>query len=81
MFRATARSMLDSASRADLPNGVSIMTDHPTTVADQQAQTFAMPTPDPALRAFDRFIGTWEMHGRTRGSGVDDVVGSARETR
>lgn len=40
-------------------------------------QAPAMPTPDPALRQFDRFIGTWEMKGRTVGSEVDDVVGTA----
>ncbi|HEU4421378.1 MAG TPA: DUF1579 family protein [Pilimelia sp.] len=53
------------------------MTDNPTTSADPQAQAPAMPAPDPALRRFDRFIGTWEMRGRTHGSEVDDVVGTA----
>ena len=53
------------------------MTDNPTTTADQQAQAPAMPAPDPALRRFDRFLGTWEMRGRTHGSDVDDVAGTA----
>jgi hypothetical protein len=36
-----------------------------------------MPTPDPALRRFDRFIGRWQMRGRTAGSNVAyDVSGS-----
>ena len=33
------------------------------------------PGPDPALRRLDRFVGTWEMKGRTLGSEVDDVAG------
>jgi Protein of unknown function (DUF1579) len=41
----------------------------------QATEAYSMPTPDPALRQFDRFIGTWEMKGRTVGSDVDDVVG------
>ena len=53
------------------------MTDKPTTSTDPQAQAPAMPAPDPALRRFDRFLGTWEMRGRTHGSDVDDVVGTA----
>ena len=28
---------------------------------------------DPALRKLDRFVGTWEMRGRTLDSGVDNV--------
>jgi hypothetical protein len=47
------------------------------TETDAQAtQAPAFPTPDPALRKFDRFIGAWEMKGRTIGSDVDDVVGT-----
>jgi hypothetical protein len=44
---------------------------------ETDATPAAMPTPDPALRQFDRFIGTWEMNGRTVGSDVDNVVGTA----
>jgi hypothetical protein len=76
MFRAAALSMLDPDRTADLPNGASAMTDNPTTSADPQAQMPAMPPPDPALRRFDRFIGTWEMRGRTLGFDVDNVVGT-----
>jgi hypothetical protein len=48
-------------------------------MADTEGQTTQapdFPTPDPALRQFDRFIGTWEMTGRTVGSDVDDVIGT-----
>jgi hypothetical protein len=33
------------------------------------------PGPDPALRLLDRFVGTWDMKGRTVDSGVDNVSG------
>ncbi|TMD60154.1 MAG: DUF1579 domain-containing protein [Chloroflexi bacterium] len=33
------------------------------------------PKPDPALRLLDRFVGTWEMKGRTLDSSVDNVSG------
>jgi Protein of unknown function (DUF1579) len=46
----------------------------------QAAPPTALPTPDPALRQFDRFIGSWEMRGRTLGSDVDDVLGKASYT-
>lgn len=32
-----------------------------------------MAGPDPALRKLDRFVGTWQMHGRTLDSNVDNV--------
>lgn len=51
--------------------------DAPTPQDDTNAQAPAFPTPDPALRKFDRYLGTWQMRGRTHGSDVDDVVGSA----
>lgn len=35
------------------------------------------PTPDPALRAFDPFIGTWEMRGHLLGSDEENIVGRA----
>ena len=33
-----------------------------------------MPGPDPALRELDRFVGTWEMKGRTLDSAVDNIT-------
>ena len=42
---------------------------------DMQAQ--AMPKPDPALKRLEKFIGTWEMKGRTLNSKEDNVVGRA----
>jgi hypothetical protein len=38
-------------------------------VDDTQAQ---LPTPDPALRRLDRFVGTWSMEGHLPGS--DEIV-------
>jgi Protein of unknown function (DUF1579) len=37
----------------------------------------ATPTPDPALRAFDQFIGTWEMKGHMIGSDEENIIGRA----
>jgi hypothetical protein len=36
-----------------------------------------LPKPDPALRRLEKFIGTWDMKGRTVGSDVDNVSGRA----
>src|SRR5262245_36800687 len=44
------------------------------TIGETQTQP-QLPQPDPAMRALDRFVGTWEMTGRTLGSDVDDVSG------
>jgi hypothetical protein len=33
------------------------------------------PAPNPALRRLDRYVGTWDMTGRTLGSDVDNVKG------
>jgi hypothetical protein len=44
------------------------------TDVDSQSQQ-QPPAPDPALRQLDRFVGTWDMKGRTLGSDTDDVVG------
>lgn len=41
---------------------------------DTQAQE-QPPAPDPALKKLDRFVGTWDMKGRTLDSDVDDVSG------
>jgi hypothetical protein len=34
-----------------------------------------MPTPDPALRALDRFVGTWRLSGHFEGSDEEAVSG------
>jgi Protein of unknown function (DUF1579) len=34
-----------------------------------------LPSPDPALKRLDRFVGTWDMTGRTLDSDVDNVTG------
>lgn len=48
-------------------------------MADEtQAQ---MPTPDPALRVFDRFIGTWDMQGHLVGSDEVNIAGRATYRR
>lgn len=41
---------------------------------DTQAQ---MPTPDPALRRLDRFVGTWSMEGHLVGSDDTTIRGQA----
>ena len=33
------------------------------------------PGPDPALRKLDRFVGTWDVRGRTLGAEQEDVSG------
>jgi Protein of unknown function (DUF1579) len=35
------------------------------------------PTPDPALTAFDPFVGTWSMKGHLLGSDEENIVGRA----
>jgi hypothetical protein len=37
-----------------------------------------LPRPDPALKRLEKFVGTWDMKGRTVGSDVDNVSGRAR---
>lgn len=44
-------------------------------MASNESQPQRLPGPDPALRAFDRFIGTWDMKGRTLDSEVENVSG------
>jgi hypothetical protein len=51
------------------------MTDSATQAPPDAAQ--GMPKPDPALALLDRFVGTWDMKGRTIGSETDNVVGQA----
>ena len=42
---------------------------------DENAESMQLPAPDPALERLDRFVGTWEMRGRTLDSDVDNVTG------
>jgi len=41
----------------------------------QQESQPQPPGPDPALKLLDRFVGTWDMKGRTLDSTVDNVTG------
>lgn len=41
----------------------------------QATQAPMPPGPDPALKRLDRFVGTWNMKGRTLGSDEDNVAG------
>ena len=45
-------------------------------MADNEAQG-EMPTPDPALRRLDRFVGTWSMEGHLLGSSENNIKGRA----
>lgn len=36
-----------------------------------------LPTPDPALKQLDRFIGTWEMRGKLLGADEETITGRA----
>lgn len=42
---------------------------------DDVAPPMQMPTPDPALRALDKFVGTWDLQGHTLESEGYDVGG------
>jgi hypothetical protein len=42
-------------------------------MADNQPQQ--PPQPDPALKQLDRYVGTWDMKGKTLDSQVDNVSG------
>jgi hypothetical protein len=44
---------------------------------DENPQAAQMPTPDPALKRLDFFVGTWTMKGRTLDSSEDNVSGKA----
>jgi hypothetical protein len=46
-------------------------------MSDDHAQAQQGPKPDPALKRLEKFIGTWEMKGRTLESKEDNVVGRA----
>jgi Protein of unknown function (DUF1579) len=45
-------------------------------MADNEAQG-QMPTPDPALKRLDRFVGTWSMEGHLVGSSEKNIKGRA----
>jgi hypothetical protein len=47
------------------------------TTYESQNQPPQQPGTDPKLRLLDRFVGSWEMKGRTLDSEVDNVVGRA----
>ena len=42
---------------------------------NQDAPALELPRPDPALNHRERFAGTWDVTGRTLGSGQDTVSG------
>jgi hypothetical protein len=46
-------------------------------MSDYDAQTQQGSRPDPALRRLEKFVGTWEMKGRTLDSQEDNVFGRA----
>jgi hypothetical protein len=52
------------------------MSHHERSTATEPAANAALqtPGPDPALRKLERFVGTWEMKGRTLDSKVDNVT-------
>ena len=43
--------------------------------ADEYDATGQPPGPDPALRRLDRFVGTWDVRGRTLDAEEDNVSG------
>jgi hypothetical protein len=43
--------------------------------SDEHEGAAPLPGPDPALRRLDRFVGTWEVTGRTLDSEQDNVSG------
>jgi hypothetical protein len=46
-----------------------------TLTEEQAAEAPQPPKPDPNLRKLDRYVGTWDMTGRTIGSDTDNVKG------
>jgi hypothetical protein len=56
--------------------GESLMSHHERATASKPADSEApqLPGPDEALRKLDRFVGTWEMKGRTLDSDVDNIT-------
>jgi hypothetical protein len=66
MFVATARGRLLGVPRSQRTGS--------QTVTDNDIAAQQPPAPDPALRALDRFVGSWEMTGRTLDSDVDNIT-------
>ena len=46
-----------------------------TTTVGTELNAQQPPAPDPALKKLDRYVGTWDMTGRTIGSDTDNVKG------
>ena len=44
-------------------------------MSDDDMQAQQGPKPDLALKRLEKFIGTWEMKGRTLNSAEDNVLG------
>lgn len=42
---------------------------------NQPAQATQPPRPEPALKRLERFVGTWEVNGRTLDSEEDNISG------
>jgi hypothetical protein len=43
--------------------------------SNEAAQVIQRPGPDPALKRLDRFVGTWDVRGRTLDSDEENVSG------
>jgi Protein of unknown function (DUF1579) len=68
-------SAFHGTSRHNLaPKGERTMSHHETSTPEEQPMA-QLPGPDPALRQLDRFVGTWQMAGRTLDSDRDNVTG------
>jgi hypothetical protein len=46
-------------------------------MSDYETEAQQPPGPHPALKRLERFVGTWDMKGRTLDSDVDNVTGRA----
>ena len=46
-------------------------------MSDNNSQSMAMPTPNPALKRLDRLVGTWTMEGHTLDSKENNIHGQA----
>ena len=46
-------------------------------MSDYDSQAQQGPTPDPALQRLEKFVGTWDMKGRTLDSKENNVFGQA----
>jgi hypothetical protein len=71
MFGAGRRAKLRAGSRVKEEQVMASNQSEP----QEELQPQAPPQPDPALKKFDRFIGTWDVQGRTLDADVDNVSG------